>query len=509
MRLPYLNETSEKAKKYVVAFRGINYGEGWQEGELEQSHNLSSEKFPCLTPRANRTKVAQYANPTTLHAKGELLVIDGTDVIYNGKTVGAVTAGRKQTATVGNYVIIFPDKKYYNVVTDEFGGMEETFSASNLVFTDSEITGTGFNFKAGDAVTISGCTVAPENNRTLDNAVIIRSATSTKLTFLADTFTASTETGTVTIKRDVPDLDFICESNYRLWGTSGKTIYGSKYADPFNFFYFDTGTADASYWIEVGTDGEFTGCIPYSSHICFFKEDTVHKLYGSKPSNFQISTSKVHGVQAGCERSMCVINEQLIYKGVNGIYSYTGGVPDLISESFGLERYTDAAAACNGERYYVSMKRGEEYSLFCYDVLRNLWLREDSTHALDMTFFEGCVHFINEAGELYRIDGTEDKTGVEWSATFCPFNETMNERKGYSKFHVRLDLDAGAWFAIDIKTDRDTKWRNIFTTYNERAKTISVPIIPTRCDSVSIRLHGKGGCVVRTLIREFSTGSDV
>ena len=510
MVLPFLSEVQNKSKKYSVVFRGINYGEGVQDGEFADTHNLSTDKYPCITQRAARIKKAQYTKPTTLHAKGDLLVVDGTKVFYGDKLVGTVTAGKKQTATIGNYIVIFPDKKYYRVPTEEepngeFGSMEETYTATGLVFTDSTITTTGdsFKFREGDAVKITGCSKAENNQQ-----IIIDSVSENVLTFYENSFTAGTESGSVTIKREVPDLDFICESNYRLWGTHGNKIYASKFSDPLNFAVLD-GLADNSYEIEVGSEGEFTGCIPYSSHICFFKENILHKLYGTKPSNFQINTVNVHGVQSGSERSMHIVNEQLLYKGVGGIYSYTGGVPELLSEKLGNKRYTDAVACCDGEIYYISMKHGNSYSLFAYDVSKNIWLREDDTHVVDMAFYDGHVHYVDSDGGLYYIDRAADRSDIEWGATFCTIHETMNERKGYSKFHLRMDLSAGAWLALDIKTDNDLQWRQVYTTHNEKAKTVSIPIMPTRCDSIDIRIRGKGECTIKAFVREFTVGSDV
>ena len=507
MLLPFLSEVQNASKKYSVVFRGINYGEGTQDGEFAETHNLSTELYPCITQRAARVKAGQYTSPTTLHAKGDLLVIDGTKVIYGGAVVGEVTEGKKQTATIGNYVVIFPDKKYYNVATKVFGSMEETYTATGLTFGTSTISknGANFPFRDGDAVTITGCT-NNENNKSAE--IIIFGVSANELTFADNTFTQATESGSVTIKRRVPDLDFICESNYRLWGTHGNTIFSSKFGDPLNFFARE-GLAGDGYDIEVGSEGEFTGCIPYSSHICFFKENTLHKLYGTKPSNFQINTVNVYGVQSGSERSMHIVNEQLLYKGVGGVYAYTGGVPELISEKLGNKRYSDAVACCDGETYYISMKQGGKYSLFALDVAKNIWLREDDTQAVDMAFHNGKVHFIDSDGGLYYIDKTADRSDVEWGATFCTMHETMNERKGYSKFHLRMDLSAGAWLAVDIKTDNDLQWQQVYTTHNEKARTVSIPIMPTRCDSIDIRLRGKGKCTVKAFIREFTTGSDV
>ena len=590
MFLPYLSEVQNASKKYNVVFRGLNYGEGTQDGEFAETLNLSTDQYPCITQRAVRQRIkAGKSQTVTLHAKGKLLVIEGTKVYYDDKEVGTVTEGRKQTATIGDYIVIFPDKKYYKVPKDdakgEFGNMEAEFEdtwlvfssstisfgteykAKGLVFTNNEITTPnndfhfkvgdvvsiegalitennkknlvikaattkkltfedntfssnketsyevtitrkvkeGFPFRSGDAVTIEGCSNGGNNKKT---EIVIKEATADKLTFNDNSFTEATETGKIIFKRSVPDLDFICESNYRLWGTHGNTIYSSKFSDPFNFKVFE-GLSSDSYYIDVGSDGDFTGCIPYSSHICFFKENTLHKLYGTKPSNFQITTVNVYGVQSGSERSMYVINEQLLYKGVGGVYAYTGGIPELISEKFGNNRYSDAVACSDGEKYYISMKQGEVWNLFTYDIKKNIWLREDNTQAQDMGFHEGKVYFVGKQGGIYYIDKDADRNDIEWGATFCTIHETMNERKGYSKFHLRLDLSAGAWLAVDIKTDNDLQWQQVYITHNEKAKTVSIPIIPTRCDSIDIRLRGKGKCTIKSFVREFTVGSDV
>lgn len=517
--LPYLQEVQRKTKKYSVAFRGINYGIGTQEGEFAETYNLSTDQYPCITQRAERVMAVRYRKPSTVHSKGQLLVIDGTDVYYGKTYVGTVTEGKKQTATIGNYIVIFPDKKYYKVPTEddkdgEFGNMEVSQSVSNVTFTSSTIKCAGANFHKlfakGDSITVSNISIT-ENNKTEE--VIIRGVTADELTFDDNSFTEGTDdSNIITFKRAVPDLDFICESGNRLWGTHGNTIYASAWGKPTNFKSFE-GLANDSYYIDVGSEGDFTGCIPYASHICFFKENTLHKMYGTKPSNYQISTANVYGVQRGSERSMNIVNEQLLYKGVDGVYAYTGGVPEKISECFGNKRFSEAVACCDGEKYYISMKTKqgdtEEWSMFSYDVLKNIWLREDDTHAVDMTFYDGKVYFLDAEGGLYYIDKTADRSNIEWGATLCTFHETMNERKVYSKFHLRMDMSAGAWLAVDVKTDNDLQWRQVYTTHNEKARTVSIPIMPTRCDSIDIRIRGKGKCTIKTFIREFSVGSDV
>lgn len=515
--LPFLNAESENSKKYTIAFRGLNYGEDWVDGELSDCKNLSSAKFPCLSQSFARSVEKTYEDGcSTLFVKDGLIEVIGRNLYHKGKEVGKLHSGaRKQMAAVGNYVVIFPDKMAYNVETGELTDMGVHLNVETAGFTDSLISigselpsgGLGSVFKVGDAVTISGCTEFPENNKT----AIVRDILSNTLYFYENTFTACSN-ASITISREIPALDYICESNYRLWGTSGNTIYASKYGDPFNFSVFD-GLSGDSYTIDVATEGSFTGCIAYNSHICFFKQNTLHKLYGNKPSNFQLVTSQVPGVYPFCERSMCIINDTLYYVGANGVYAYTGSVPELISGKLGSTTpVVFACGASDGERYYISGDGpGDEGKLFVYDLRRDIWLKEDNIGCKDIVFFENQLHLLTTDNELL-INSTkadEDELHVEWSATFCPFHETVNEKKGYSKFHMRLELDAGAWLAVEIKRDTDTKWEEVYQTHNERARTLSIPIVPARCDSVEIRLKGKGKCLVRTFIREFFVGSDV
>lgn len=292
-------------------------------------------------------------------------------------------------------------------------------------------------------------------------------------------------------------------------GLFRKYQYGSKYADPFNFQVFDGLTSD-SYYIDVSTDGDFTGCIPYGSYICFFKEDTLHKLYGSKPSNYQILNSNIFGVQAGCERSMCIINETLYYLSRNGVYAFTGGIPELVSENFGTRRFSSACAGSDGNKYYISMKTGNKTGIYTYDVLKGIWLKEDDTNALDFADIEGHLYFIADDGNMYKTDAADSESTevIEWSATFCPFTETMNERKGYSKLSMRIELEAVAWLKVEVRPDSEL-WQTVYTTHNERSRVIVVPIQPNRCDSFKVRLSGKGRCKVKTFVRNFYIGSEV
>ena len=66
-------------------------------------------------------------------------------------------------------------------------------------------------------------------------------------------------------------------------------------------------------------------------------------MYGSRPANFQLNTYTLPGVQKGCEKSICTVNETLYYKARSGVVSYDGSTPTDISEAL-PGGYTEAAA---------------------------------------------------------------------------------------------------------------------------------------------------------------------
>ena len=161
-------------------------------------------------------------------------------------------------------------------------------------------------------------------------------------------------------------MDFVTESENRLWACSSEKheIYASKLGDPKNWYCYE-GISTDSYAVTVGSDGDFTGACTYLGNILFFKEDTVHKIYGSQPSNFQVMSSSIRGVAKGSEKSLAIVNETLYYQSRNGIVAYAGSAPTKISEALGEEAYHSVHAGAIGNKYYASMCRGEnEWHLF-------------------------------------------------------------------------------------------------------------------------------------------------
>lgn len=366
-------------------------------------------------------------------------------------------------------------------------------------------------FRVGNLVQISGCTTLDGNNTPEGEYIKISAVDDYSLTFdMPENFTSGTEAGAVTVTRPVPDLDYICESDNRLWGVNSetRTIYASALGDPTDFWSLGLLSTDA-FQAAVGTDGDWTGICKAGGGVCCWKEHTLHKVLGSYPANYQINTYSVPGVQAGCARSMQNINETLYYKGVDGIYAYGGGTPSLVSPGFNGVQFDYAVGGSGNGKYYISMLRRdlESYGMYELDLDTGFWLKTDNTKCEAYATLDNIV-YAAIGRSVYALQTAENSDGVSWLAEFVPFTETALSRKKYKRLLLRIDMDAGSELRIETKLDRD-RWRIAYEKRAAHEVTLRVPLTMGRCDRFALRISGSGGVVIYALEREFVFGSDI
>lgn len=196
-------------------------------------------------PRGGRC--GPVAKPNGLYCSGKRFLVDGTALTVDGQEVGQVADSEKQMQGMSGRVVIWPDKLVYTQ-EGELEHLEASYSASGLVFGDgayagqeaeaNSITTTGgaFPFRVGDAVSITGCTRQTENNKT----PVIReiSEDGKTLRFYENTFVlpegedSVTEPGGGDSGRGVPDLDFLCANENRLWGCKGTPSTPPSWVTP-------------------------------------------------------------------------------------------------------------------------------------------------------------------------------------------------------------------------------------------------------------------------------------
>lgn len=516
-------------------FAGYDHNLGADNGALWDMENLTGELYPLLSPRRRRWIAGHLCKPNGLYCRDGLYWVDGEGFYAGGEQKGTVSDSRKSFASLGVYIVILPDMAYYNRLTGEFGSLGASWSG-NVTIRDGTYAGEEAKantiyaegadwasvFQAGDAVTISGCTVHIGNNKT----PIIREIDGDELRFYENAFTIGEggDAERVTIERTVPELDFICENENRLWGCKGDSIYASKLGDIFNWNVFD-GVATDSYAVDVGSAGDFTGCCAYLGYPVFFKEEHIYKVYGSRPSNFQVMGSASLGIEAGSAASAAIAGETLFYLSRTGITAYTGGIPQSVAAPFGRQRFRNAVGGSDGKRYFVSMEDQDgRWHLFVYDTSRGLWHREDALEAVGFGW-NGELYFLDARGTLW-IDGTARtvpegcarEDAVVWSAEWADFYEysgsssssvPIAQEKGIGKLLIRLELDEDAGVDVLIQFDSDGEWRPVKTLEARVKRSWYLPIVPRRCDHFRIRLEGRGGCRVYSLTREVYAGSEL
>jgi len=321
--------------------------------------------------------------------------------------------------------------------------------------------------------------------------------------------------GDVVVERKLPQMDYVCEMGNRLYGcsTENHEIYASKLGDPLNWNVFQ-GVSTDSYAATVGSPGAFTGCIGYRNSVMFFKEDCIHILTGTRPATYQIDTLECNGVQMESSKSLCIVNETLYFKGVDGFYAYSGGLPQYVSNDIGQEqnRFNVWAAGTDGTKYYAALGIGDanattSVDIFVYDPRRGVWCREDS-HALVLDFASigTSLYFLStdfEFSYIWRVSGQGDnnignmwETGelegvIEWSATSGLIGLDSPFGKYISQIRLRGQVDRGSVFTVLIDYDESGKFHEVGRISGERLRSFNLTIATNRCDTMRIKFAGR------------------
>ena len=615
----------QKNIKMTMNFLGYDHNQVLLDGEMYDMKNLSGDQYPALTIRKKRAwqsyKHGSTDDPLTgIDGRDKLTFCLGEKVYWNFTEVTGLTVSAdssmcpKQIVNFGAYVLIYPDKKYFNTINlSDYGTIDRLYAragesislcmcrgdgtdydmseitvsatapdspangklwidqsgdvdvlrqwttstnewvevATTFVKISGEGIGTGLNIY--DAITLSGLEAVSTASDKVKSQV--DGLNGSKIVYFGGTgyivvagllsqTQAALKTGTtVRADRKVPDLDYIVESNNRLWGCrygllNGQVvneIHASALGDFRNWERY-LGNSQDSYTASVGTDGPFTGAVTQKGYPVFFKENCIHQVYGSTPSSFQINTTMCRGIQLGSARSAVVVNEQVYYKSRKDVMVYDGSMPVSVSEKLGDVLYSNARAGALGDKYYINMKdRSGVWTLFTYNTKRRVWYKEDHFHALGFGTVEDELYAIDEdnnvltsmtanTGDLDMDDNdypswtVED--AIEWSATFGiqgveyttgrynnAVRNDINGSEYMSRFDIRMYLEPDAIAELWIRYD-DREWEKMGEIRGHSMKTFLLPVVPKRCDHLQFKLNGRGDMRIYSIGRHLEVGSD-
>lgn len=401
--------------------------------------------------------------------------------------------------------------KQYSLTTDAWVTVPTTYIKISA-------TGIGEAFEVNDGVTISG--VEPDSLQDLNSTMAIWAKGDNYIVVLGILDVERTQDAPIIVKRTMPDVDFLIESENRLWGckygiSDGKVvneIYASKLGDFKNWNCF-MGISTDSYAASVGTDGKFTGAITHLGYPLFFKENFMHKVYGNYPANFQIQTTACRGVQDGCDRSLAIVNETLYYKSRSAVCAYDGALPSEISYALGEIAYSNAVGASHGNKYYISMKdTADVYNLFVYDAAKGLWHKEDDLRAEAFCSCRGELYFIeNGKADIKTMfgSGKADTKPVKWEAETGIIGTDSPDKKYISKLNVRMSLDIGSTVYFYIQYDSCGEWEFLFNMTGTALKSFTIPIRIRRSDHLRLKIVGEGEAKIYSIVKTIEQGSDI
>lgn len=560
---PYLQQRGRN-RSITTDFRGLNLSQGIGDGEWAWMQNMDTREYPAVARRQKRVHVATLNKPNGLCATDRLCFVDGVKFYYNGFYYGDVEDSEKTLVPMGAKIAIFPDKKLFDTTTFSFTDMEQKNVSSGTVrvtlakgdgtpygeYTEGgtapenpengqlwldtsgdapvmktwseaqglwvaeattyvlvSATGLGQGLKALDGVTVSGLEEAG-----LNGDWILTDAGPDYILFTGILQKTLTQTGEVRVERTCPEMDFVVEKDNRLWGCSSADheIYCCKLGDPTNWRAYQ-GVATDSYAVTVGTPGPFTGAAVSGSAVIFFKENCLHRVYGTQPSNFTVYVDNLRGVQHGCHKSAVRVNEYLYYKSVFDVCVYADSEVAGISAALGTESYKNAVAGVCGSRLYLSMEDQDgAWQLLVYDTAAGVWTREDGTHALG---FASCLtetFMLRADGELYALlpgeynkdffmvgsDYTvhaqeETDQDVPWELRTGEILRELPDHKYIGKIQLYLELDPGARAEVALRRDGGA-WEKVQELSGGDQRRCTLPIYPRRCDRMEIRLTGVG-----------------
>ena len=506
-KLPNLPDGPACKTRAQAAFAGYDHRPSCSEGGIYEMENLSCADAPLLATRPGRTRRWPASDPGGIFASsGGLLWTDGTRLYHDGAAVATVSAGEKRFAELNGTVLLWPDLIGYVPATRAVfdaapaytgpvtltDGMDANGlpAAANTLTAGDALRGT---FRKGDAVTLSG--LPGEGN---NGTFIIRgfSADGRSLLFYEDTFTlpeGAVTAEAATVQRCIPQLDAVCAFGNRLWGCAGDTVYCTKLGDPLGWYWYESDAdgpvATAAWSVDTGSPGDFTGCAALRGSVVFTKPDGLYKLYGTKPENFELIASARTGAAAGSGASLAMAGETLFYLAPTGVMATAGGTPVRVGEKLG-RALRGGVAGSDGVRYYLSARSDDGAHLFVYDARTGLWSREDNFAAAGFALYDGVLYALG-AGGVWQL-GTGDVTALRSLLETGDYYSASPNQKRLLAVLLRIEAAPGTLLTLSVQYDSDGVWRDA-GAFRARAKcTVTLPLVPRRCDHFRLRLQGVG-----------------
>ena len=306
----------------------------------------------------------------------------------------------------------------------------------------------------------------------------------------------------ITIEKSIPDFVDICTFENRIWGITKDTIHTSKLGDPseWNDFSVDSyGTLPSScFKTGVETDRSFTAITAFGRNILAFKEDCIHKVYGSQPDEYTVKTIECCGVEEGAKETLAIVGGVLYYKGKDGIYAYNGGLPKLISHELSLENTKALYGGGDDRYYYISVIKNETEYMYVFDTYYGIWhIRDNKKDITGFVKTSDGIRIITKNDVFLH----SSSYGNIWEFSLDFWTKEF-ESKHVTKISLRYNLLKDSGFNMFLENKHN---KYLLTSVNQSGENkICEVAIPVTCgEDACVIFNGYGGFEMSSLSVEY------
>lgn len=281
----------------------------------------------------------------------------------------------------------------------------------------------------------------------------------------------------------------------------------------------DWTTINAAGLIDVTeSQGGLSGITAYANHIVVWTESSMHELYGTGPLNYALTNISY---SQGCisNESIIELNGVLYWAYYDGIYAYTGGKPqkvsDLVDGYFKKLNIAQKSKIASGSLGYSIF-----YSMPIDGSTNNNIILEYNTKLQKWYVHSGAIkQFTNIGNKLYGMgydgyiydfeSGSDDAgTAIAYEWISKAFTEgTISSNQTIARMWLVVDCPIGSTMEIytspSIDNDDFTLAYTITPSVNEQNAYITLPITQLQnVDWYRLKIKGTGPATVYMMERE-------
>lgn len=278
-------------------------------------------------------------------------------------------------------------------------------------------------------------------------------------------------------------------------------IFAENFPHSFNHFQNGDGSFKLNgAYAETLQYGPLTVCRPYNGGVVLFSAKDM--LFTQCMDAGTYKTTKIAGIGCPLKNTAVICQNVLYWLSPDGVYAYTGGIPQRISDKLpDISNAQKACAGTDGLRYYLDVQDGGGHGvLYVYCPQNGTWIQEDEQSFNSFAFHDGRLYAVND-GQLLSFNDGRSTEEVPWSFEAAVSSEGKAEHK--QLLSVILDMEGKGKYPVSVSLKpQDGKIVQLGSFYiGNRA----VYNLPASCSHPiqSLVIEGRGQAQIYSLDLEY------